>query len=114
MKVLNNEAIKNHDFLKSMYQDDYFPDFLVDKIKSILISLCEDIEKAKPDSDASLLVLTHATTEQINNIEEEFEENDSELETAAREAIAEDFSVIVQSYGFKDIDLEDVIAPRNW
>jgi hypothetical protein len=43
----------------------------------------------------------------------EFEENDSELETAARKAIAEDFERIATAYGF-DADIEELIAPRDW
>ena len=114
MMNLNNESMKSYSFLQDMYRDDYFPNFLVDKIKALLVSLCEDIERTKPSTDESLLILTHATTEKINDLEEEFDENDSELETGARESMAEDFEFIVRTYGFKDIDLEDVIAPRDW
>lgn len=39
-----NESINNFDFLAGMYSDGYFPDGLVDKIKAILIDLCEKIE----------------------------------------------------------------------
>jgi hypothetical protein len=60
-----------------------------------------------------LYALTHAATEEFNALAEEFEENDSELETAAREAIAEDFEWIAKAYGF-DADIEELIAPRDW
>jgi hypothetical protein len=36
------------------------------------------------------------------------------LETVAREIMAENFYYIVRAYGFLDVDIEDVIAPRNW
>jgi len=111
---LNNESMRNYIFLKDMYRDGYFPDFLVNKIKNILIMLCKSIEEESPNNVESLLILTHSATEKINQLEEEFEENDSELETGARESMAEDFDFIVRAYGFKDIDIEDVIAPRDW
>ena len=109
-----NEKIKNHPWLADMYADGYFPDFLVDKIKVILLDLCEQIEREQPTTDEALLKLTHAATERINALAEEFEENDSELETGAREAMGADFDFIVRAYGFADIDIEDVIAPRDW
>lgn len=104
----------DYDFLRGMYNDGYFPDFLVDKIKAILITLCESIEKEDPQSPDALLVLTHAATEQINALEDEFDENDSEMETVAREVMGADFEYIVRAYGFADVDIEDVIEPREW
>ncbi|WP_307648499.1 DUF5713 family protein [Variovorax boronicumulans] len=32
----------------------------------------------------------------------------------AREAIGADFDTIVRTYGFVDVDIEDVIATRDW
>ena len=112
--ALNNQIMNNYDFLRGMYNDGYFPDFLVDKIKKILIDLCEKIEQQNPPDNDSLLVLTHAATELINKLDEEFGENDSELETVAREVIAENFETIVKAYGFDAVDIEDVIASREW
>lgn len=111
---ISNEAIKSHEFLTDMYSDDYYPDFLVDKIKAILMELCEQIEASKPGNEEQLLVLTHAATEKTNELEDEFDENESELETVAREAMGADFEFIVKAYGFEDVDIEDVIAPREW
>lgn len=113
MPIFNKE-INDYKFLSGMYDDDYFPNFLVDKIKAFLVDLCENIESQNPKSSSELLSLTHASTESINELEEEFEENDSELETAAREDMAESFEFIVRSYGFSDVDIEDVIATREW
>jgi len=46
-------------------------------------------------------------------LQEEFYENDSEIETAARECIAMDFEFIAKSYGF-EADSEELIATRDW
>ncbi len=110
---ITNERLRNHPFLKAMYGDAYFPAFLVDKGKAILVQLCEDIEAARPTNDAGLLRLTHPATDKFNELAGEFEENDSELETGAREAIGGDFDFIAKAYGF-DVDVEDLIAPRDW
>ena len=109
-----NEQIRNRELLADMYADDYFPDFLVDKIKVILLDLCEQIEREQPRDDGLLLKLTHAATERINGLAEAFEENESEIETGAREAMGAEFAFIVRAYGFEHVDIEDVIAPRDW
>ncbi|WP_332879383.1 DUF5713 family protein [Massilia sp. S19_KUP03_FR1] len=111
---IQNPNLKEYDFLRGMYNDGYFPDFLVDKIKTILIALCEEIGQVNPQSEAALLTITHAATVQINALEGEFDENNSELETEAREVMGADFEYIVRTYGFADVDIEDVIAPREW
>ena len=93
--AIKNETMSSYQFLTEMYEDDYFPTFLVDKCKAILIALCESIEVEMPRDVDGLLKLTHAAVESINQLEAEFEENDSELETAARETRAEDFGAIL-------------------
>lgn len=110
---IKNEKLKNYTFLKGMYRDSYFPDFLVDKGKAILIELCIQIEEKKPKNLPELYELTHAATQKFNDLEEEFGENDSEIETVAAELIANDFEFIANAYGF-DADIEELIATRYW
>jgi hypothetical protein len=111
--AISNPALKNYPFLQGMYDDGYSPDFLVDKCKQILILLCEKIEQQNPQNAEEVYKLTHAATEEFNSLAKEFEKNNSEIETAARDCIGVDFSFIVKAYGF-DLDDEDVIAPREW
>ncbi len=108
-----NVELRAHSFLRGMYSDDYFPDVCVDRVKEVLIALCESIEREKPEELEGLYRLTHAATEQINDLEDDFAEHDSEIETGAREAIAEDFARIAKAYGF-DADGEELIATRDW
>lgn len=110
---INNEEVKAYPFLNCMYEDDYFPKFLVDKGKSILVGLSLQIEKDKPSNLQELYKLTHAATDEFNELAEEFYENDSEIETAARECIAMDFEFIAKAYGF-EADVEELIATRDW
>jgi hypothetical protein len=112
MQLSNPEAIK-YEFLKDMYKDQYFPDFLVDKGKEILINLCIQIEKTQPKSLEELYKITHLATDEFNDLQEEFEENDSEIETLARDCIAVDFENVAKIYGF-DADIEALTAPRDW
>jgi len=45
---LKNEKVMESAFLKEMYEDQFFPNKIVDKGKSILIHLCLEIEIKKP------------------------------------------------------------------
>ena len=111
---LTNTKVKNHIFLKCMYNVAHFPSFLVDKCKNVLLELCEVIESQKPTSLDELYTFSHSATKKINDLEEEFLENDSEIETAAAECLALDFEFIAQSYGFENADVETLISGRNW
>ena len=52
-------------------------------------------------------------TEAINDLQEEFEENDSDLETGARDSIGETVEYILKWFDI-DIDVEDAIRVRDW
>ncbi|MFB4305813.1 DUF5713 family protein [Actinomadura sp. GTD37] len=109
-----NEQVNGRAFLKEMYEDDYYPDRIVDKGRAILLRLCERIESERPADLAALYPLTHAATEEFNALEDEFLAADSDIETVAREAIGEEFWFVATAYGFPDADIEELIAPRDW
>ena len=103
---------ENYQLLADMYQDGYFPNFLVDKVKDLVqnvISYLEtgeqDLEKIQDQFDEMTLA--------INDLQEEFEENDSEIETAARDSIGETVEYILKWFQI-DLDVEDAIQERDW
>jgi hypothetical protein len=49
----------------------------------------------------------------INELQEEFEENDSEIETAARESIGATVDSVIKFFNI-DIDIEEAIRERDW
>ncbi|NMF35154.1 hypothetical protein HHH56_10020 [Flammeovirga yaeyamensis] len=112
--MIKNEKMKNYNFLVDMRSDSYFPPFLVDKCEKILIELCLNIEKENPQNPKDLYKLTHLATNKINSLEDEFFENESEIETAARESFALDFGEIAKAYSFTDADIEELIGTRTW
>jgi len=112
--MIKNEQMKDYLFLSGMRSDTYFPSFLVDKCENVLVELCIRIENENPQNLKQLYKLTHDATNKINNLEDEFFENDSEIETVAREIIAMDFEVIAKAYSFENADNETLIATRNW
>lgn len=109
-----NQQVAEYAFLAELYEDEYFPDDVVDKGRAILLRLCEQIETEQPKDLTALYVLTDAATDEFNLLESEFEAAGSEIETVAREAIGEAFWVVATSYGFIDADSERLIANREW
>lgn len=103
---------ESYELLRDMYQDDYFPDFLVDKIKKSIQNVIVFLENGENDLEKIQHKLDEMTLA-INDLEEEFEENDSELETAARESIAETVEYILKWFDIP-IDVEDAIRERDW
>ena len=111
---ITNQRVLDYGLLGALYEDDYFPDHVLDKGVAILTRLCERIEADPPADLAALYVLTHAATEEFNDLEAEFDAAGSEIETVAREEIGEAFWVIAQAYGYSDADSEELIATREW
>ncbi|WP_405591231.1 DUF5713 family protein [Streptomyces sp. NBC_01190] len=112
--AITNQQVAGHAFLKRLYADGYFPDPVVGKGEAILRRLCERIEAGHPPDLTALYTLTQAATEEFNLLEAEFEAAGSEIETVAREEIAEDFWFIASAYGFADAAVEELIATRDW
>jgi hypothetical protein len=99
-------------YLVDMYDDDYYPNFLVDKIKNLLkggVKLLEDGER-------NLEVIQKKFDEiiiGINDLQEEFDENDSEIETVARESIGQTVIDIIKHFNL-EIDVETLMKERDW
>ena len=77
----------NYNLLDEMYQDNYYPAFLVDKVK-------DELQK-------------------VIDLLEEFDENDSEIETVARDCIGVTVAYILEWFNIP-IDTEEAIRERDW
>lgn len=106
--------IEKEILLQGMYSDGYFPHHLVDKLRDIILSACKKIEAKEPSNLKELYVITCDATDLINDLQDEFEENDSEIETVARDEIALAFGSVAKTYGFENADLEELVATRDW
>lgn len=92
--------------------DSYFPNFLVDKVKNEIEKVISFLETGETDLDAiqeKFDIMTNA----INDLQDEFEENDSEIEIVARDSIGETVAYILEWFEI-DIDVEDAIGARDW
>lgn len=91
-----------------------FPIFWLINAKLFFLNVCQRIEQEQPDNLDALYAITHEATEQLNELQDEFDENDSEIETVARDCFGETMEFIAQAYGFDDADGVELIAPRDW
>ncbi len=108
MKVFDMD----YKLLDEMYQDEYFPDFLVDKVKAELQRVIDLLESGETNEEVIQKALDDAVCA-INDLQEEFEENDSEIETVARDCIGESVAYILEWFGIS-IDIEEAIRERDW
>ena len=106
MKVFDT----NYKLLDEMYQDEYYPNFLVDKVKDELQKVINLLETGETDTEIIQKKLDEAT---FNDWQEEFDENDSEIETVARDCIGETVGYILEWFGIP-IDVEEAIRERDW
>ncbi|HVX50223.1 MAG TPA: DUF5713 family protein [Chitinophagaceae bacterium] len=100
------------EFLKDMYEDGYFPNFLVDKVKSIIQETVSYIEEGNHSTE-DIQTSFDEMTLKINALQDEFEENDSEIESVARDSIGTTVESILTYFNI-DIDTEEAIRERDW
>jgi hypothetical protein len=110
---IENQAIKDRQMLEIMYNDQWFPNELVDKVKQIIINACYQIEQQKPATAEGFYKISHAAVDEINELQDEFFAAGSELEGAAAESIGLEFLFIAETYGY-EVDFEEVIGNREF
>lgn len=98
--------------LEDMYRDGYFPNFLVDKVRELVQEVIDFLETGERDLEKIQDKFDEMTLA-INDLQEEFEENGSELETAARDSIGETVEYILHWFDI-DINVEKAIGERDW
>ena len=103
---------KNYKLLDEMYWDEYFPNFLVDKVKGELQKVIDLLETGETDTEVIQEKFDEAVCV-INDLQDEFDENGSEIETIARDCIGEDVAYILEWFGIP-IDVEEAIRERDW
>ena len=102
----------NYKLLDEMYQDDYYPAFLVDKVKDEIQKVIDLLESGETDTEVVQEKLDEAVLA-INELQEEFDENESEIETVARDCIGVTIDYILKWFDIP-IDMEEAIRERDW
>ena len=84
----------------------------MDKVKDELQKVIDLLEGGETDIEVIQNTLDKAVCG-INDLQDEFYENDSEIETVARECIAADVAYILEWFDIP-IDTEEAIRERDW
>lgn len=100
------------ELLAYMHKDDYYPKFLVDRIQVLIEKVIALLETGETDLNKIQNVLDQMTLG-INDLAEEFYEHESEIETMARDDIAETIIYILNWFEI-DIDIEEAVREREW
>lgn len=85
---------------------------MVDKVKNKLQKVIDLLESGETDTEAVQEKLDEAVCD-INDLQEEFDENGSEIETVARDCIGVTVAYILQWFNIP-IDTEEAIRERDW
>ena len=85
---------------------------LVDKVKDELQKVIDLLKSGETATGVVQETLDEAVCG-INDLQDEFYENDSEIETVARECIAATVAYILERFGIH-IDAEEAIRERDW
>ena len=102
----------SYSLLEEMYQDNYYPAFLVDKVKDELQKVIDLLESGETDTEIIQENLDEMTLA-INDLQDAFDENDSEIETVARDCIGITVEYVLNWFGIP-IDMEEAIRERDW
>ena len=102
----------DYKLLYEIYQDNYYPVFLVDKVKDEIQKVIDLLESGETDTEVVQETLDEAVCG-INDLQDEFFENDSEIETVARDCIGDTVAYILEWFGIP-IDMEQAIRERDW
>lgn len=98
--------------LKDMVEDGYYPKFLVEKIKEQIIPVIRLLEEGETNPGVIQSKLDEMTLA-INDLQDAFYENDSEIETVARDSIAVTVEYILEWFEI-GIDIETALQERDW
>lgn len=109
---MNKKLPEDFAYLPEMYYDTYFPKFLVDKLKEVIKEVVTFIENGN-HSGNEIQEAFDQMVFKINNLQDDFFENGSEIETAARESIGMTVEGILKYFEIT-IETEEAIRKRDW
>lgn len=96
-------------YVPDMYDDSFYPNFLVDKVKVALKKVVDDLETDENYSIEEVLAKFNSAVIEINGLRSEFDKNNSELETVARDCIFVTVRNIIKHFDL-DIDADDAMG----
>lgn len=101
------------DLLLPMFDDEYYPDILVAEVKQLILRFGKQIASGALTED-EVYHVAHNVIDQINEMKPQFDDLESSLDDTAADYIAEAMMMLAQEYGYLDLEIENLIANREW
>lgn len=99
--------------LLPMFDDEYYPDILVAELKQHILQFAKKVSRSDL-AETEIYRFAHQTLSEINEMKPQFEDLDSSLDDTAADYIAEAMMMVVQDVGYLDIEIEELVANREW
>jgi len=99
--------------LLPMFDDDYYPDILVAEVKQHIHRFAKNVNRSGL-SDTEIYRFAHQAVVEINEMKPQFEDLESSLDDTAADYIAEAMMMVAQDAGYLHIEMEELIAHREW
>ena len=101
------------DLLLPMFDDEYYPDILVAELKQLILRFAKQVSQAGV-SETDIYHFADQTVQAINQMKPQFQDLDSDLDDTAADYIAEAMMMVLQEQGYFEIEMEELIATREW
>lgn len=101
------------DLLLPMFDDEYYPDILVAEVKQHIERFAKKVTKSGL-SEYEIYQFANATVAEINEMKPQFEDLNSSLDDTAADYIAEAMMMVVQEQGYFEVEMEELVATREW
>lgn len=98
--------------LEELYEDSFYPDFLIDKVKYLLEDFINYLEH-NPKNNEEIGDKIYELIENAKALQFEFLDCDSEYDNIARDCLIRNIEYIIQWFHLP-INLEEVLAQREW
>ena len=102
----------NFEYIPEMYSDEFYPPFLVDKLKTVIKETVGQLEKGNL-SNSDIQELFDKMIVKTNDLQDEFLEHDSEFDTTALESIEMTIDRILKHFEIT-LNVEEAIRERDW
>jgi hypothetical protein len=112
MEKMAEKFNEDYILLEAMYADAYYPKFLVDKLRFVMLDLVGYLSDAFHGREEIQEKLDEMNI-MIGRLREEFHESGSDFEAVARACIAADIEHILK-YFSAGIEPEDALRARDW
>ena len=101
------------DLLLPMFDDEFYPDILVAELKQLIQQFAKHVSKSNL-SETDIYHFADQTVQAINKMKPQFEDLYSDLDDTAADYIAEAMMMVLQEQGYFEIEMEALIATREW